>query len=189
MKNTLSAIGLVEPERPPITYRERAPLVLPPAKGAPALPAPQANARETDPQWPKDPESVKRKRDAAEAAKPIVRGYGGRMNDNNATLSVEELRRGRKANAGVPTEPEYKPGDGVREATWLNPLKLFEGRKDDAAPSDEEPSRDLLTDPPTGYRKPPGGRLAKTKGEPIKSANPDREEADPMAYMRAQRGR
>lgn len=187
IKSALSAIGLTEPERPPINYRERAPLVLPPGKGGIALPPPQASLRESDPQWPKDPEAIKRSRDAEEAKKPITRGYSGRMNDNNATLSVQELRQGRRPGAGVPTKPEYKPGDTTREATWLNPLKLFEGKKDDDAQvADVEPSRDLLTDPPTGYRKPPGGKLAKTTGDAVGVVNADRREADPMAFFRPQ---
>ena len=119
VKSALSAIGLIEPERPAINYRERPPLVLPP-KGT--LPPPQASLREADPAWPKDPEAVVRARAAAEARKPITRGEGGR-----------------------------------------------------------------LTDPPTGYRKPPGGRLAKTNGDPVGIVNPDRQESDPGAYLRSQR--
>jgi hypothetical protein len=188
IKAALSAIGLTEPERPPINYRERAPLVLPPAKGgaAVALPPPQASLRETDPQWPKDPEAVKRSREAEEAKKPITRGYSGRMSDNNATLSIWEMRQGRRPDAGVPTENEYKPGDNQRESTWLNPLQLFAGKKDeDSQPSDVEPARDLLTDPPSGYRKPPGGKLAKTRAANVGVINPDRQESDPGAYIRS----
>ena len=37
MRETMSSIGLIEPERPPITYNERAPLVMPPSlSGKPA---------------------------------------------------------------------------------------------------------------------------------------------------------
>ena len=187
MKNALSAVGLTEPDRPPIIYRERAPLVLPPGKNGPALPPPQASLRESDPQWPKDPETAKRSRDAEEAKKPIRRGPNGRVDDNNTTLSVQEMRQGRRAGASVTREAEYKPGDDVRESTWLNPFKLFEGRKDDdARVSDVEPARDLLSDPPTGYRAPPGGKLAKTKADTIGVVNADRKEADPVAYMRSQ---
>ncbi|WP_407528693.1 hypothetical protein [Methylobacterium oryzisoli] len=188
MKNTLSNIGLIEPERPTITYRERAPLVLPPKAGNAALPppVPRSAVREATPQWPTDPEVAARAKQVKEARKPITRGEQGRMNDNNMTLSIHEMRAGRREGAGVPTEPTYKPGDNVRESTWLNPLQLLQGRKDDTPVSDVEPSRDVLTDPPTGYRAPPNGRLARAPEGPRQSiSEKEREEADPRAYLRS----
>ncbi|TGD96324.1 hypothetical protein [Methylobacterium nonmethylotrophicum] len=187
MKNALSSIGLIEPERPTITYRERAPLVLPPKMDKAALPPPvdRGAVREANPQWPTDPETAARDRRAAEDRKPITRGYGGRMSDNNATLPIQEMRAGRREGASVPTEPTYKPGDNNRASFWLNPMELLAGKKDDdATVSDVEPSRDILTDPPTGYRKPPNGKLARTESGP-KGMKSDREEADPGAYLRS----
>ncbi|MFE1600686.1 hypothetical protein [Methylobacterium sp. ID0610] len=190
MKKALSSIGLIEPDRPSITYRERAPLVLPPKMDKTgALPAPVARSavRDEAPQWPTDPEAVARARRAADDGKPRgMRGEQGRMNDNNTTLSIYEMRGGRREGAGITKEPVYKPGDNVREATWMNPLDLFKGRKDeDAQPSVTEPSRDMLTDPPTGYRAPPGGRLARSDSAPKGMPISDREEADPLAYLRS----
>ncbi|ACL55435.1 hypothetical protein [Methylobacterium nodulans] len=189
MKKALSSIGLIEPERPTITYRERAPLVLPPKMDKAALPppVPRSAVREVAPQWPTDPEAVARARRAEDDRKPRgMRGEQGRMSDNNTTLSIHEMRGGRREGAGIPKEPVYKPGDNVREATWLSPLELFKGRKDeDATPSDVEPSRDMLTDPPTGYRAPPGGRLVRSDSGPKGMPISDREEADPRAYLRS----
>ncbi|KMO29524.1 hypothetical protein VQ02_29530 [Methylobacterium variabile] len=187
MKNALSSIGLIEPERPTITYRERAPLVLPPKMDKAALPPPvdRRAVREANPQWPTDPETVARDRRAADDRKPITRGYGGRMSDNNATLPIQEMRAGRREGAGLQTEPTYKPGDNVKESFWLNPMQLFAGKKDDdAEASDVEPSRDSLTEPPTGYRKPPNGKLARTESGP-KGMISDREQADPGVYLRS----
>ncbi|MGY2050133.1 hypothetical protein [Methylobacterium sp. JK268] len=191
MKKALSSIGLIEPERPAITYRERAPLVLPPKMDKAALPPPVARGavREEAPQWPSDPESVARARRAADESKPRgMRGEQGRMSDNNTTLSIQEMRAGRREGAGVTREPTYKPGDNVREATWMNPLELFKGKKDEeATPSAVEPSRDILTDPPTGYRAAPNGRLVRSDSEPKGMPISDRGEADPLAYLRSQR--
>ncbi|CAO4166647.1 hypothetical protein [Methylorubrum populi] len=192
MRDTLSNLGLIEPDRPSITYRERAPLAMPPKLGGKedltaGLPVPRA--RQADPAWPKDPEVIQRERAAVEAKKPIVRGAQGRMNDNNETLSVYEMDAGRRAGAGALTGPAGRPGDGdTRDSTWLNPFELLKGTPDKTEPSLVEPDRDTLTDPPTGYRKAPV-KVAKPQGGPVGGPISDREEADPRAYMRAQSAR
>lgn len=207
MRDAMSSIGLIEPERPPITYRERAPLVMPPAlakkaavkkpaKGKAAeappvdyatMPLPIPQTRQDDPQWPKDPETSRRERAALDAKKPIVRGAQGRMNDNNETLSAFEMQNGRREGAGLSKDPAPGPGE-VRESTWLNPLKLFSGAKDDAEPSAIEPDRDGLTDPPNGYRKAPL-KAAKGPAGPVGNSISGNEESDPRAFMRTQGGR
>ncbi|GJD29184.1 hypothetical protein PMNALOAF_0416 [Methylobacterium adhaesivum] len=181
MRDALSNIGLIEPEKPAITYRERAPLVMPPKLDGKALPAPrQATA---SPQWPKDPEIAQRERERIEARKPIVRGAQGRTDDNNMTLSIDEMRAGRRADAQVRTEPGRPEGETAdRNSFWSNPFGL---RSEEASePSLVEPDRDVLTDPPTGYRKPPR-KVAKSSGEPINNPSREREEADPGAYIRS----
>lgn len=189
MRDTLSNLGLIEPERPAITYRERAPLAMPPKLGGKedltaGLPVPRT--RQADPAWPKDPELVQRERAAVEAKKPIVRGAQGRMNDNNETLSVYELEAGRRAGAGALTGPANAPGEGdTRTSTWLSPFELLKGTPDKTEPSLVEPDRDTLTDPPTGYRKSPV-KVAKPQGGPIGGPINDRDEADPRAYIRDQ---
>lgn len=183
MRDTMSTLGLIEPERPTITYRERAPLAMPPKLDGRTLPPPQG--AETAPQWPKDPEITRRERAAVEAKKPITRGTQGRVNDNNQTLSVYEMQGGRRAGADALDEPGSKRGDNVRESTWLNPLELLRGTPDKTEPSGAEPSRDVLTDPPTGYRKAPV-KVAKPVGEPVGGPISDRAEADPRVYQREQ---
>ncbi|KQO55854.1 hypothetical protein ASF22_10830 [Methylobacterium sp. Leaf87] len=181
MRDALSNIGLIEPEKPAITYRERAPLVMPPKLDGKALPQPRK--AEASPQWPKDPEIAQRERERVEARKPIVRGAQGRTDDNNMTLSIDEMRGGRRADAQVRTEtgrPEGETAD--RNSFWSNPFGL---RSDAVAePSLAEPDRDVLTDPPTGYRKPPR-KVAKTNGDPVNNPSREREEADPGAYIRS----
>ncbi|GLS43527.1 hypothetical protein [Methylobacterium brachythecii] len=205
MRDAMSSIGLIEPERPPITYRERAPLVMPPALGAhPSakkhqkgkaldttsadptlpLPLPTPQARQADPAWPKDPEVTQRERARSEANKPIVRGAQGRMNDNNETLSAAEMNSGRRAGAGLSSDPAPRPGE-ARDSSWFDPLALFGGKKDELQPSTVEPDRDGLTDPPNGYRKAPI-KTVKTQNGPMGGSISGNEEADPRAYMREQ---
>ena len=181
MRDALSGIGLIEPEKPAITYRERAPLVMPPKLDGKALPTPRK--AESSPQWPKDPEVVQRERERADARKPIVRGAQGRMDDNNMTLSIDEMRAGRRADAQVRTEPGRPEGETEdRNSFWANPFGLRSAEASE--PSQVEPDRDVLTDPPTGYRKPPR-KVAKTNGDPINNPSREREESDPGAYFRA----
>ncbi|WP_442919150.1 hypothetical protein [Methylobacterium sp. Leaf118] len=189
MRDALSNMGLIEPDRPAITYRERAPLAMPPKLGGKddltaGLPVPRA--RQADPAWPKDPETLQRERAAAEARKPITRGAQGRMNDNNETLSIYEMDAGRRAGAGAVSAPAGSPGQGdTRDSTWLNPFEIFKGKTATAEPSVAEPDRDTLTDPPTGYRKAPV-KVAKPQGMPVGGPISDNEEADPRAYLRNQ---
>ena len=184
LRDALTNMGLVEAERPPITYRERAPLVMPPKLDAKTLPTPRSP--EASPQWPKDPEVVQRERAAVEARKPIVRGAQGRMDDNNMTLSIDEMRAGRRAGAEIPDGPVIRPGD-TRESNWLNPFEMLRGATapEKSEPTIAEPQRDLLTQPPTGYRKAPK-KIAKSNGEPVYNPSRDREESDPGAYIRNQ---
>ncbi|MEE7458420.1 hypothetical protein MPAR168_08910 [Methylorubrum populi] len=192
MRDTLSNLGLIEPDRPAITYRERAPLAMPPKLGGKedltaGLPVPRS--RQADPAWPKDPEVLQRERAAVEAKKPIVRGAQGRMNDNNETLSVYEMDAGRRAGAGALSGPASTPGEGdTRTSTWLNPFELLKGKSETVEPTLVEPDRDTLTDPPTGYRKAPV-KVAKPQGGPVGGPISDRDEADPRAYMRNPSGR
>jgi hypothetical protein len=186
MRDTLSNLGLLEKEQPAINYHERPPLVMPPKLDGKALPAPRA--RTASPQWPKEPEVVQRERDDAERRLPRGSQIQGRYNDNNATASIDEMRSGRRADAQIPTAPERKPGDNNRDSFWVNPLELMRGiGEEKAEPSVVEPTRDTLTQPPTGYRKAPR-KVVTTNSDPINNASREREEADPGAYIRS-RGR
>lgn len=184
LRDALTNMGLVEAERPPITYRERAPLVMPPKLDAKAVALPPPRSVEASPQWPKDPEIVQRERAAVEARKPIVRGAQGRMDDNNMTLSIDEMRAGRRAGAQIPTENTYKPGDN-KDSFWSNPFSFMTGGPEKTEPVDVAPTRDVLTQPPTDYRRPPS-KIARSNGDPINNPSREREEADPGAYIRGQ---
>lgn len=187
MRDTLSTLGLVEKDQAPIDYRERAPLVMPPKIDGKALPTPRQRA--ANPQWPKEPEVVAREREVAERRTPRGNQVQGRYDDNNATLSPDEIRGGRRADAQIPRTNEYKPGDNNRDSFWVNPFDLMKDKSPESAqPSATEPSRYTLTEPPTGYRKSPRPNT-RANSEPINNPSREREESDPGFYQREQRQR
>ncbi|MCJ2072806.1 hypothetical protein MKK75_29115 [Methylobacterium sp. J-030] len=182
MRDALSGIGLLEKRQDPIDYHERPPLVMPPKLDGKALPQPRA--RSTSTAWPKDPEIAERERAAKERRNPKGAQVQGRYDDNNATLSVDEMRSGRRAGASLTTEAERKPGDTNRDDSLLSPFELLKGKSANAEPSDVEPNRDVLTDPPTGYRQSPKKLARPPSNDPINNASREREEADPQVYLR-----
>ncbi len=186
MRDALSGIGLLEKQQAPIDYHERAPLVMPPKLDGNALPAPRARSKSAA--WPKDPEIAAREREVEERRVPKGNQTAGRYNDNNVTLSVDEMRAGRRAGANLTTSAEDKPGDNTRRSTWLDPLELFKGKSDDAQASEVEPPRESLVEPPVGYRQAPK-KIVRNNGDPVKNASAEREESDPGTYLRAQQRR
>jgi hypothetical protein len=158
-KNLMANMGLVSPEKDPIRYRERAPLVLPPNG---ALPPPSAGLATNDPAWPKDPDvEAVRKRAAAERS-PVTSSEIRRMSDNNARLSIDEIRSGRVASTSSNAAP-YHRGDNPRDEIILSPDQLRATAKksddDDAKlAAGAEPERRLLTEPPAGMRKSATGK-------------------------------
>ena len=59
------------------------------------------------------------------------------------------------------------------------------GSADKSEPVVAAPTRDVLTQPPTDYRKAPA-KIAKTNGDPINNPSREREESDPGNYIRGQ---
>jgi hypothetical protein len=182
MKDLLGSVGIIPKERPPIEYRERAPLVLPPKLELPNPADPRTVA--ANPQWPNDPDALAARRAAAEAGLPVTETEKRRL-DRNPTLSINEIRQGRRPGAEVPNTPVVRRGDNARDALLLTPDELrAQSRKDDVALSSmEEPERGRLTEPPTGFRKP----TMKVKAGFEVEHRPD--EADPKAYWREQAAR
>jgi hypothetical protein len=177
----------IEDEKPEIEYRERAPLVVPPKT---ELPAPRERASASNPNWPKDPDVEARK--AADAARRAPRPET--QGPKSDRLSIEEMRAGRKAGAGLPGEPSAGPSQSVYPsspnnpgAQWIHPdeLRAISNRAaavTAAQASGVEPDRRFLTDPPRGYRKPaPGAPVAAPRDTtPITTM----EREDPFAVYR-----
>lgn len=179
MKDVLGSIGIIPKERAAIEYRERAPLVLPP-KMELRDPADPRSLQAANPQWPNDPDVAAARRREADARTPVTQTERRRV-EQNATLSIEEIRSGRRAGAGIPEGPVVRRGDNVREDTWVHPDQLRrEGRKDTQLSSMEEPERRDLTQPPSGFRKP----TIQVKRD--FEVNRLEDDADPKVYMREQ---
>lgn len=157
LEGTLQALGLADaPAKPDIDYRERAPLVVPPNAGE-NLPAPLDKDATADPNWPKDPDVARRKREAAAANAPVVRDDPGRP------LMPSELNKGRtKISSAYPSsnEPaatgtrrdELMPDQlGGSNMNWLGALT---GQKEKPLTFEGEPTRESLVQPPEGYQTP-----------------------------------
>ena len=187
IKNLLGSIGIITPDKEPIRYNERAPLVLPPKMD---LREPSAKgAQASNPQWPNDPDVLAKKRRAAEARVPITESETRRMSENNPRLSVDELRGGRNMASGRnPDGPVIRRGDSARDELLLTPDQLRAGAK--AADADVqyvngEPLRRTLTEPPTGLRRTSTGVAPNSPGSP--RVDQQQRDADPRNWLLEQK--
>ena len=151
----MAGIGGTNMENRGIEYRERSPLVVPPKLD---LPPPAAASNEVkDPNWPKDPDEARRKAAIAARKKqnkdPIE---SGRL------LSPSELNAARTATPARANNDPVQPGNSSNNPI-LSPSQLgynggfsgmFGGNKTETAPFTGEPTRDSLTQPPSGYQTP-----------------------------------
>jgi hypothetical protein len=178
-KSLLGAIGIIPPSRPPIEYRERAPLVLPPKMQlrAPASPA-DLEARAN---WPKDPDVMAARRDAFEATapEPLTQRY---RNSEAKRLSIEEMQAGRRVGGG--SEP-FDPAayDRRSDRSRLSPVELRSFSTKEKPPRDSL-ERQSLTDPPETLLKAVGGKKLKASREVPSLVDPD----SPAAFQRQQSG-
>jgi len=169
LDSALQLFGLKDEEaRPEIDYRERAPLVVPP-RVPDTLPPPQTSAADANPNWPKDPDVARRKREAEASKSPVVRDDPGRP------LLPSELNKGKRKTLGqAPTEPvgaESKRDvllpDQLGFTGWMNGVT----GKQDQLTFNGEPERESLVQPPPGYQTPapnaPYGTV-EAKKEPFK---------------------
>lgn len=182
----LSIIGLTAPEPPAIDYRERAPLVVP--REMKLRPPEQARDAQANPNWPKDPDVERRRREAAAARVPVLQD-AKRRDEDRPVLSDRELRQGRRDGAGVVTTPERRFGDNSREEFWIRPDVLRSQGVANAGPALEpgvEPPRTSLTEPPAGYRAPSAGyAIRDTTTRPRRSAADD---GSPRDLIRERQG-
>ena len=182
MLNSLAGfVGLqVDPEKDSIDYRARPPLVVPPKRDLPT-PLPAGAGRRAD--WPNDPDVLARRRAAADSRRPMPQ-IGP---NTRAELSKEELMQGRTDKKETDTQSDCQPGAGTHTclyAPWSN-LKATSPSSQtssDSVQEGEEPSRNFLTEPPSGYRRPTA--TVKASGYvPKQEADP----GDAGAYVRSQR--
>ena len=152
----MKGVGGTNMENRGIDYRERSPLVVPPKLDLPP-PAAAAEAK-APPNWPKDPDEVRRK--AAIAARK-------KENKDPAAaariLTPDELNAGRTAAPARTNNDPLQPGVTTSNSI-LSPSQLgFNGRlgdlfgggnKPETKDFKGEPTRDSLTQPPPGYQTP-----------------------------------
>ena len=176
-KSLLGAIGIIPKSRPPIEYRERAPLVLPPKiqLRAPANPA-DLEARGN---WPKDPDMAAARREAFEANAPetLTQRY---KNSEGHRLSIDEIMAGRRVSGRA--EP-FNPAalDNRSDRSRLSPVEL-RGFSAEKKLSGDGLERQALTDPPQPLLKAQGGRKLKATRDAPPSGDPD----SPTAFQRQQ---
>jgi hypothetical protein len=155
IEGIMKGIGGTNMDNQGIEYRERSPLVVPPKLD---LPPPAAGSAEVKaPNWPKDPDEARRK--AAIAA---------RKKDNrdpreaSRILTPNELAK-QKTTEKTTGGDTLVPGGDVGPNAILSPSQLgytggfsgmFGGNKTETAPFKGEPTRDALTQPPSGYQTP-----------------------------------
>lgn len=162
IKGIMTGVGGKNMENQGIDYRERSPLVVPPKID---LRPPENTAAEVKAtNWPKDPDLQARKA-AAEARK-----RGGSPDDvlqaaralTPAEMAPKRAKSARSnSDADRPGDPNYNPN------AVLSPSQLgysgglfksvFGSSKVETAPFKGEPTRDDLTQPPTGYQTPSPG--------------------------------
>ena len=167
LDSIMGVIGLSRGNEVGIDYRERSPLVLPPAANttistAPAatgtLPPPQS-AKVANPNWPIDPE-IKEARALAKASREgDGRTSSQRMDDQRLPLSRAELDKGRtnrRQNNSTRGDEGLLPSSwselGYKGGIFSN---MFSSRPDENPTGfTGEGPRTSLIDPPSGYQTP-----------------------------------
>ena len=155
IEGIMRGIGGTNMENRGIDYRERSPLVVPPKLDLP--PPGQAAAETKVPNWPKDPDEQRRK-----AAITARKKANKDPIEASRILTPSELAqkgRGKSSGDSVTDQPGGNPGVNA----ILSPSQLgykggfsglFGGNKAETAPFKGEPTRESLTQPPSGYQTP-----------------------------------
>lgn len=163
----LSGIGITSRDRPQIDYRERAPLVVPKTGGG--LRPPEERSAARGQRWPNDPDIAARRRRAEEARLPP--GSFGQDDETEGRIIRDSKARNRFA--GVPTQGQGGGDGGYNPARAVSPEQLRQIQASaipDATPVGGEPRREVLTDPPRGYRRATGPKVKATV-EPMRSGD------------------
>jgi len=153
IEGIMAGIGGTNMENRGIEYRERSPLVVPPRLDLPPPEAAKGEIKAAN--WPKDPDEAKRKAAIAARKKskpdPI---------EASRILTPAELAAGKTAATGRTSSDPVQPGNSFNNPI-LSPSQLgytggfmFGGNKAEIAPFKGEPTRESLTQPPSGYQTP-----------------------------------
>jgi hypothetical protein len=151
--NLMRGIGATNMENRGIEYRERSPLVVPPKID---LPPPASADAKAAPNWPKDPDEARRK--AAIAARKKDKKD---PQESARVLTPSELNVGKTAAPARTGNDPIQPG--VTNNPMLSPAQLgytggfmgmFKGNQTETKAFTSEPTRETLTQPPSGYQTP-----------------------------------
>jgi hypothetical protein len=178
MKSILGAIGIIPKDRPPINYRERAPLVLPPKMELRAPVEPGAvEGRVAN--WPNDPDVAAARSEAREARMSETQRQAYKLNKGDR-LSIEEMRAGRRVGAEeVAIDPASRDNRSDKSRMSPDELRSFAS----SASPKLDPNgidRRYLSDPPQGLLRAAGGGQLKASAEAAPMGDPD----SPQAYIR-----
>jgi hypothetical protein len=156
IEGIMAGIGGTNMDNRGIEYRERSPLVVPPKLD---LPPPAAASNEVKaPNWPKDPDEARRK--AAIAARK--KENKDPMQASRVLMPSELDKRAPKTSTAG-SDSVDQPGGNPGANAILSPSQLgytgsfgnlFGGTKVETAPFKGEPTRESLTQPPSGYQTP-----------------------------------
>jgi hypothetical protein len=155
IEGIMAGIGGTNMENRGIDYRERSPLVVPPRLD---LPPPEAAKGEIkDANWPKDPDEARRKAAIATRKKskpdPIEASRILTPSELNAAKTAPPVRTGND-----PVQPGNSFNNPILSPSQLGYnggfSGLFGGNKAETAPFKGEPTRESLTQPPSGYQTP-----------------------------------
>ena len=152
IRRVLSAVGLRD-DKPPIDYRERSPLVVPPST---SLPAPMSG-NVAAPNWPVDPE-IKEQR-MRNAASKVPGATGDPVVDDGKPLPPSELAKGRAKRGVAPGPITEFPNVSQKELGTPNVFSFFSKafsstEKEESKTFTQEPPRASLLEPPPGYQTP-----------------------------------
>jgi hypothetical protein len=184
MKDLLGKMGIIPEERPPIDYRERPPLVVPPnlELRPPADPeAVQSRAAN----WPNDPDVAAERKRRAEASVPRTETDLYKRNSNQDRLTGEQIRAGRIAGRALPDETPPRKGL-ARDDGWVHPDELrAAGQTQRRATAATPGARRALTEPPTALRGPAPGAAGDATPEAVQRED----DASPWSFIRQQSAR
>jgi len=178
VKSLLGAIGIIPKDRPPINYRERAPLVLPPKMELRA-PVEQGEIESRVANWPKDPDVTAARNDAREARLSETQRQAYKLNKGDR-LSIDEIRSGRRPGEDTASfDPASRDNRSDKSRMSPDELRALAGK---ATPKLDPNGIDrrFLSDPPQELLRAAGG--AQLKSTP--DLKPPGDQDSPQAFIR-----
>src|SRR4051812_8442645 len=178
VKSLLGSIGIIPKDRPPINYRERAPLVLPPKMELRA-PVEQGAVESRVANWPKDPDVAAARADAREARLTETQRQSYKLSKGDR-LSIDEIRAGRRVGADAASiDPSTR--DNRSDKSRMSPDEL-RALASTASPKLDPNGLDrrYLSDPPQELLRAAGGGQIKASPDVTPPGDPD----SPQAYLR-----